>query len=136
MKDGAGHAFDWENCLIWLKLKKNGKYKIVAVSPSAHGGYKTYIASDLYYKKKTHPLLAYGQPTDNVRNRQLLRADDDEVGKKHVIVAWDEMTDQQRLAMNTPNAFDGTTSGVRDQDFCPFLDRNFADVEELLGKEA
>jgi len=95
--------------------------KVIAVAPSAHGGYKVYSQNDFNFKKKTHALISYGQPWEKIRNHQLKKADEDEVGKMQAIVAWESMTDAMRLAIETPGSFDGTTPGFRNSEWDRFL---------------
>lgn len=126
MHNSAGHRFDWENVVVYLSSSKPNA-KVIGVSPSAHGGYKKYTADVFHFHDKTHPMVGYGQPADHVRNHQLLKADSGELGTLQPMVSWEMMNDQMRAAMNLPGAFDGCTSGVRDQDFGRFLEMAYLD---------
>lgn len=127
IKKNAGHRHEWENVIVWLKSPKPNA-KIVGVSLSAHGGYKYHKKYKLNFESKTHTYVKYSQPFDNVRNNQLLKGNDDDPGVRQPLVAWDSLSDEQKLVMDTPNAFGGTTSGVRNADFNRFLDMAYPDV--------
>lgn len=89
---------------------------MLAVSPSGHGGFENYAAVE-YPMQGTHPLVSYGQQLDHVRNHQLLKGDEDDVGKPLPMVAWTEMTPTMRKNLNTPKVWNGCTSGVVDAEF-------------------
>ena len=119
-KEAAGHIHDWEQTIVWLDGERD-QAKIEAVSPSGHGGFKTYPIDD-FNVKGTHPLIEYDQAFDKIRNHQLLEGDEDEVGQLQKIVAWTEMSDVMRKNLNTPKVFNGCTPGVVDSDFSRFLE--------------
>ena len=113
--EGAGHIYDWEQVIVWLSAE-TAHAKIVAVSPSGHGGFQSYPVDD-FEMKGTHPLINYSQNWDRVRNHQLLEGDEDEVGELQNIVAWTSMSDTMRKNLNTPGVFSTLTPGIIDADF-------------------
>ncbi|PYI11888.1 NPP1 domain protein [Aspergillus sclerotiicarbonarius CBS 121057] len=114
---GIGHRHDWEGVIIYLKDSTTvSADNIIAVCPSAHGGWD--CTTDSYSLSGTKPLIKYESvwPLDHSCGLTT------EVGGTQPLVAWESMPSAAQDALQTADF---------DKAIVPFKDSTF---DENLGK--
>ncbi|MCL0330678.1 NPP1 family protein [Apilactobacillus xinyiensis] len=94
----GGHRHDWENIVVWLDNPSNKNPKVLKISYSAHGGYKSYGYSDKTFRGN-NPLVAYGNTTSlGIMDHSLMPAYN-QVGGQQPLIDWNDLTPAARNAL-------------------------------------
>lgn len=111
---GLGHRHDWENIVVWLSSQSSSA-TLRGIAISAHGKYQKETAPPLA-DNGTRPKIGYISfwPL----NHQLIATD--KRGAEQPLIAWERMTSQARLAIETTN-FESATPSFRDSNFEGYL---------------
>lgn len=110
--DGLGHRHDWENCVVFL-TSSSSDAQFVSMVVSQHGGYDADSSPTF---SGTNPYVGYISywPV----NHQLIFTDT--LGGTQPLIAWDELTDAARNALETTDFGDATAS-FKDSNFESYL---------------
>lgn len=109
--DGLGHRHDWENAVVFLS-ENSSDATFVAMVVSEHGGYVTGTATF----DGTHPYVGYISywPVDHT----LIFTTTE--GGTQPLIAWEDLTDAARDALDTTDFGDATAS-FKDSNFQSYL---------------
>lgn len=109
---GLGHRHDWENCVVFL-TSSSSDAEFVSMVVSQHGDYDADSSPTF---SGTNPYVGYISywPV----NHQLIFTDT--LGGTQPLIAWDELTDAARDALDTTDFGDATVS-FKDSNFESYL---------------
>jgi hypothetical protein len=109
--DGLGHRHDWENAVVFLS-ENSSDATFVAMVVSEHGGYVSGTATF----DGTNPYVGYISywPVDHT----LIFTTTE--GGTQPLIAWEELTDAARTALDTTDFGDATAS-FKDSNFQSYL---------------
>ncbi|KAJ0109756.1 hypothetical protein N8I77_011221 [Diaporthe amygdali] len=109
--DGIGHRHDWENAVVFLS-ENSSDATFVAMVVSEHGGYVSGTATF----DGTHPYVGYISywPVDHT----LIFTTTE--GGTQPLIAWEDLTDAAREALDTTDFGDATAS-FKDSNFQSYL---------------
>lgn len=113
---GLGHRHDWENCVVFLSSASATDATFVSMVVSQHGDYVANSSPTFASSGATNPYVGYISywPV----NHQLIFTDT--LGGLQPLVAWDELTDAAREALETTDFGDATAS-FKDSNFQSYL---------------
>nr|URW68760.1 necrosis-inducing protein NPP1 domain-containing protein [Pythium myriotylum] len=92
---GIGHRHDWENAIVWLDNAASAN--IVALSASAHSGYKTSYPPDATYLNGISAKISYKStwPLDHELGFTTV------AGAQQPLTQWEQMTPAAQNALET-----------------------------------
>ncbi|KAG6001710.1 hypothetical protein E4U21_003888 [Claviceps maximensis] len=99
---GRGHRYDWEGAVIWIDNPLSENPVITGAAVSKHGGWEktTNVAKTVSFHEG-HPLCKYWVDFDFVGTHRVGWTD--KVGGLQPAVAWFELTDAARSALQDTN---------------------------------